>query len=174
MIGDLRIALRVVVSVFAVALLLPGPAAQAHEVRPACLELKETAPGQFSVVWRTPVLAGMRLPVLLKLPDAARNLREPVVLEWADSLVERRWIDTGLGGLTGRRIEFPGLQMTITDVLVRTTALDGQETTTLVRPSQPWFESAALPSKSQVAATYLRLGIEHILGGIDHLLFILA
>ena len=43
--------------------------AQAHESRPAYLELKETAPGQFSVLWRTPVLAGMRLPVALKLPD---------------------------------------------------------------------------------------------------------
>ena len=44
----------------------------------------------------------------------------------------------------------------------------------LVRPSQPWFEPAAAPSKLQVAGTYLRLGIEHIWGGIDHLLFILA
>ena len=38
-------------------------AAWAHEARPAYLEIKETAPGQFSVLWRTPVLAGMRLPI---------------------------------------------------------------------------------------------------------------
>ena len=37
----------------------------AHEARPAYLEIKETAPGQFSVLWRTPVLAGMRLPFVL-------------------------------------------------------------------------------------------------------------
>ena len=45
----------------ACALLLAS--AEAHEVRPAYLEIKETAPGQFSVLWRTPVLAGMRLPL---------------------------------------------------------------------------------------------------------------
>ena len=43
----------------------------AHEARPAYLELKETAPGKFDVLWRTPVLAGMRLPVLLQMPETA-------------------------------------------------------------------------------------------------------
>jgi hypothetical protein len=47
------------------ALLAWPQSAHAHESRPAYLELKETAPGQFSLIWRTPVLAGMRLPVAL-------------------------------------------------------------------------------------------------------------
>ncbi|MGA8052360.1 MAG: hypothetical protein WCA12_00610, partial [Burkholderiales bacterium] len=117
----------------AVLVLLAGPpAARAHEARPAYLELKETAPGQFSVLWRTPVLAGMRLPVVLKLPDDVRNLREPDAQELTDSLVERRWIDAGPSGLAGKRVEFPGLQLTITDVLVRIDRLDGTHTTELV------------------------------------------
>ena len=66
-------------------LLLVVSVASAHEARPAYLEIKETAPGQFSVLWRTPVLAGMRLPVVLKLPDDVKNLREPNVQELADS-----------------------------------------------------------------------------------------
>ena len=36
----------------------------AHETRPAYLEMKETAPGQFSILWRTPVLAGLTFPEL--------------------------------------------------------------------------------------------------------------
>jgi hydrogenase/urease accessory protein HupE len=150
------------------------PAARAHEVRPAYLELKETAPGQFSVLWRTPVLSGMRLPVALKLPDDVRNVREPVVQELTDSLVERRWIDAGPNGLAGKRVEFPGLQLTITDVLVRVQLLDGRSWTSIVRPSQPWMEIAASPTGWEVAGAYLQLGVEHILGGIDHLLFVLA
>ena len=106
--------------VFLLALFLAlSPNAHAHEVRPAYLEITETAPGQFNILWRTPVLAGMRLPVVLKLPDDVRNLKDPVVQELTDSLVERRWIDAGTNGLAGKRIEFPGLQLTITDVLVR-------------------------------------------------------
>jgi hydrogenase/urease accessory protein HupE len=147
-------------------------AASAHEARPAYLEIKETAPGQFSVLWRTPVMAGMPLPVVLKLPDSVRNLREPSVQEVTDSRVERRWIDAG--GLAGKRIEFPGLQMTITDVLVRIEMLDGRKWTTIAHPSQPWVEMAASQTWAGVAATYIVQGIRHILFGADHMLFVLG
>ena len=159
---------------FVAATLTFASAAQAHEVRPAYLELKETVPGQISVLWRTPVMAGMRLPVVLKLPDEMRNLRDPLVQELTDSLIERRWVAAGPKGLAGQRIEFPGLQLTITDVLVRFEMRDGTKGVAIVRPSQPWMEMAATPTRWNVAGTYLRLGIEHIWGGIDHLLFVLA
>lgn len=156
------------------ALLVVSPAAHAHEVRPAYLEIAETAPGQFSVLWRTPVLAGWRLPVVLKLPDGVRNLKDPVVQELTDSRVERRWIDAGPKGLAGRRIEFPGLQLTITDVLARVRLLDGRDYTQLVRPPQPWVEVAAQPSWATIASGYIVHGIQHILFGVDHLLFVLG
>ncbi len=149
-------------------------AAQAHESRPAYLEIKETAPGQFSVLWRTPVFAGMRLPVVLKIPDDVKNLQPPVVQELADSLVERRSIDAGPNGLSGKRIGFPGLQLTITDVLVRIEMLDGRKWTTIARPSQPWVEVAASQSWWEVMGTYVVEGIRHILFGADHLLFVLG
>ena len=156
------------------ALLLVPLAASAHESRPAYLAVNETAPGQFSVLWRTPVLAGMRLPIVLKLPDRVKNLKDPVVSELADSLVERRWVDAGSNGLAGERIEFAGLQLTITDVLVRVQMRDGTVSTTLVRPNRPWIEIAAAPGLLAVAGAYVLHGIEHILFGFDHLLFVLA
>ena len=156
------------------ALLFLPIAASAHEARPAYLALQETTPGQFNVLWRTPVLAGLRLPVFLKLPEGVRNLKEPVVSELADSLVERRWVDAGPKGLAGERIEFAGLQLTITDVLVRIEMGDGTISTTLVRPGRPWIEIAAAPGLLAVAGAYVFHGIEHILFGFDHLLFVLA
>ncbi len=149
-------------------------AASAHETRPAYLEIKETSPGQFLVLWRTPIMAGMRLPLLLKLPENVRNLREPTVQELSDSLVERRWIDGGPDGLAGKRIEFNGLEMTIADVLVRVEMLDGRNWTVIVHPSQPWVAIEASQSWRRSSATYSVLGIEHILYGIDHLLFVLG
>ena len=38
--------------------LLAAPAAWAHEARPAYLEIKETATGRYTVLWRTPVCPG--------------------------------------------------------------------------------------------------------------------
>jgi len=156
------------------ALLVVPPAAYAHEIRPAYLELKETAPGRFRVLWRTPVLAGMRLPLSLKLPQDARNVREPEVQELADSLLERRWIDAGPKGLAGKRIEIVGLQLTITDALVRMEMLDGRKWTTILHPSQPWVEIAATQTWLGVAGAYIVQGIRHIIFGADHLLFVLG
>jgi hydrogenase/urease accessory protein HupE len=154
--------------------LLAAPAARAHETRPAYLEIKETAPGKFSVLWRTPVLAGMRLPLVLKMPGDVKNLKEPIVEELTDSLVERRWVDAGPNGLAGKRIEFPGLQFTITDVLIRLEMLDGRKWTTIARPPQPWVEVAASQTWWEVMGTYIVEGVRHILFGADHMLFVLG
>ena len=149
-------------------------ALSAHEARPAYLEIKETAPGQFSVLWRTPVLAGRRLPLALQMPEGVRNVKPPVVDELADSLVERRWINAGPNGLAGKRIEISGLQLTITDALVRVELLDGRTIQAVARPSQPWVEIAASQSQWEVMGTYIVEGLRHILFGADHLLFVLG
>src|SRR4029453_4896455 len=64
--------------------------ARAHEARPAYLEIRETAPGRYDLLWRTPVLSGMRLPVVLKVPESVRTVGEPTVQELTDSILERR------------------------------------------------------------------------------------
>ena len=148
-------------------------AAQAHDTRPAYLEITETAPGRYDLLWRTPLTAGARLPVLMKLPDTVRELTPSSERVFPDSVVERRIVERP-GGLGGQRIEFVGLQGTITDVLVRVQRLDGTSTTALVRPSTPWLELSAARGPWDAAATFFKQGIEHIVLGIDHLLFVFA
>jgi hypothetical protein len=157
-----------------VAMLVTVLGAQAHEARPAYLEIKESGLGRYDVLWRTPVLSGMRLPVVQTMPDDVRNVRPPHVEALADSLVERRWIDTGPNGLSGKRIDFLGLQFTITDVVVRIETLDGRSWSAIARPSQPWIEFATSRTWEQVAGDYVMEGIRHILFGADHLLFVLG
>ena len=67
-------------------------AANAHESRPAYLEIDETAPGRCDVIWRTPLNAGMRLPIGLKFSEDVSNVTAPAVRELPDSIVERRII----------------------------------------------------------------------------------
>jgi hypothetical protein len=150
-----------------------SPALQAHETRPAYLQIDETQPDNYAIVWRTPVSAGMRLPILLQLPKATKNLATPTTQELTDSLVERRSIRVE-GGLGGQRIEFVGLQATITDVLVRVHLLDGRSWSTIVRPSQAWIEIKPTQGRLGTAGTFIAQGIRHILFGADHLLFVLG
>lgn len=119
------------------------------------------------------MLSGMPLPVVLELPPEAEALREPIQQVFPDSLLERRVIAVP-GGLPGRRIGFPGLQATITDVLVRIELLDGEPATVLVQPSEPWVEVRAAEGSLEIAKAFLLHGVEHILEGFDHLLFVLA
>jgi hydrogenase/urease accessory protein HupE len=161
-------------TLFGAALFAIAFEAPAHDARPAYLEIRQTTPERYDVLWRTPVLSGMRLPVVLKFPDGVRDVVAPHAQELSDSVVERRVIEAP-GGLAGQRIEFVGMQATIADVLARVQTADDSMTTTLVRSSQPWVEIAAPPSGPlAVAGEFVRHGIEHILGGYDHLLFVLA
>jgi len=70
------------VAIFLLASLLAVSTARAHEARPAYLEIKETSPNQFSVLWRTPVLAGMPLPVVLTMPGDVKDLRSQSCKNW--------------------------------------------------------------------------------------------
>ena len=85
-----------------------------------------------------------------------------------------RWTVTRAGGLTGATIHIAGLTATTTDVLVRLERLDGTTQITRLTPSAPSFVVEAAPGVLEVARTYLVLGSEHILEGVDHLLFVLA
>jgi hypothetical protein len=155
----------------ALAALLTAAPAPAHEVRPAYLQIDEIGPDRYAVIWRTPLLSGMPLPVALTFPEDVRTVSGPGIQDLPGSTVERRVIEAP-DGLPGRRIDFVGLQATITDVLVRVADSDGHTTTTMVRPSQPWIEIAADQGPLELALAYLRSGFEHILFGIDHLLFV--
>jgi hypothetical protein len=154
-------------------ILTASSSARAHESRPAYLEINQTTASRYELVWRTPVNAGMRLPIVLKLPEDVRNVTVPALQELPDSLIERRLIEVN-GGLAGKRIEFVGLQATITDVLVRVRTSDGAHWTMLVHPSQPWVELSAPQSRLAIMLTFISQGMRHISFGADHLLFVLG
>jgi hydrogenase/urease accessory protein HupE len=88
--------------------------------------------------------------------------------------LERRLIDCGAARLAGEQIHFPGLNQTLSDVLVRIVLAEGDTFTKLVKASHPWVLVAGPPSAWAVAWQYLELGVAHILLGFDHLLFVLA
>ena len=151
---------------------LVRPAA-AHDVRPAYLQIDPLGADRYTLIWRTPLLSGAPLPVVLDLPVEAEALSPPSLQTLPGSLIERRLIAVQ-GGLAGKRIGFIGLEATITDVLVRMSDGEGGQSTTLVRASRPWVEIDPEQGALGVALTYLRQGIEHILFGFDHLLFVAA
>jgi hydrogenase/urease accessory protein HupE len=148
--------------------------AVAHEVRPAYLELRQTGSETYDVLWKVPGRGeDLRLGLYVEFPADSKNVTEPRGVMVNNALTER-WSLQRAGGLNGGTIRIDGLSATMTDVLVRLERLDGTTQVTRLTPSAPSFVAEAAPAALEVARTYLVLGVEHILGGIDHLLFVLA
>jgi hydrogenase/urease accessory protein HupE len=148
--------------------------AVAHEVRPAYLELHQTGPETYAALWKVPGLGeNLRLGLYVELPAGCANITQPRAAMVNNAYMER-WTFRCQGGLTRRTIHIAGLNSTSTDVLVRLERLDGTTQVTRLTPSAPSFVVEAAARTLEVARTYSVLGVEHILTGIDHLLFILA
>jgi hydrogenase/urease accessory protein HupE len=153
---------------------LLAPTAQAHEVRPGYLELQQTAPDTYDLLFKLPALGEeFRLGLYVSLPEGTQDVATPRALFTGGAYIERRTIRRE-GGLTGQSIAVEGLSSTFTDVLVRVQDLDGTTHTDRLTPTRPSFVVTSAPGTAEVALTYLQLGIEHILLGVDHLLFVLG
>jgi len=155
-------------------LLLVATPAPAHEVRPAYLQIRETEPDTFDVLWKVPGYADeFRLGLYVEFPADVIRLGAPRG-EFSGGSYSERWSVRRPGGLAGVTIRIDGLANTLTDVLVRLQQRDGTVQTLRLIPSAPFFVVEATQGKLEVASTYLKLGVEHILLGVDHLLFVLA
>ncbi len=158
------------------AALLAGALARssgAHELRPGYLELRERSPEVFEVLWKVPARGEASLAIEPTLPERCRAVG-PRSVRVSDAAVTERWEVRCAGGLGGGTIAIEGLAATLTDVLVRLEAWDGSTRLARLTPREPAFVVRAEPGRAEVAATYLQLGVEHILAGIDHLFFVLA
>lgn len=146
----------------------------AHEMRPAYLELRQRSTETFDVLWKVPGRGeNLRFGLYVELPADSRNVTTPRA-SMADNAITERWTVTRAGGLAGGTIHIAGLSSTMTDVLVRLEGLDGTTQVTRLTPDAPSFVVEAAPGAMEVARTYSALGVQHILTGIDHLLFVLA
>jgi hydrogenase/urease accessory protein HupE len=144
----------------------------AHEVRPSFLQLHETASGEFDVLWKTPMLGDQRLALEPRFSGEAAAI-SPVITRMRSGAALQMWTIRA-PALRGQTLRIVGLEGTMTDALVHVEFADGLTWTQRLTPHQPAATIPAHESALTVAAVFLKLGIEHILTGADHLLFVLA
>lgn len=80
---------------------------------------------------------------------------------------------TALQGLASQSITIINLEKTITEVMLKYTSQNSEYSVRLT-PSQPSYTFKQSPSSWQTVQSYTQFGIEHILEGYDHLLFVLC
>jgi hydrogenase/urease accessory protein HupE len=144
---------------------LVAPSAEAHAIDTATLTLTEVADGKFTIEWQT-------------VAKSLRELREPA--RYPKSCRRRdALLDCGPFGLTGT-IEFPWLEGSESRVIVLIDWRSGARQLRIVNGRAPHLSVYGVPASAglgflkPIAVDYTRLGVEHILSGFDHLMFVLA
>ena len=165
-------------SLFAMLLLLAGLAStanlHAHEIRPALLNITEQKPGWFEVTWKVPMRGGGVLAVKPVLPSSLVPYGPPSSHTVPGANIQYSTYKTDGKSLAGETISIDGLTALQIDVMVQIKFADGSTHSAILRPGSPEFTIPLKESKLEVAGSYWRMGVIHILGGIDHLLFVLA
>ena len=138
--------------------------AAAHEMTMADLSLREVALGEFVWSWGVP---GKNTPVSQDLT--------PVWPEGCAS--DGKTVRCGAKGMAGT-LAIDGIGNNYSAVIVRITWRGEQRSTYTLSKNQPSVRlfGAAHDARDMldVAQTYVLLGVEHILSGVDHLLFVLS
>lgn len=151
---------RLLLWLLALAAALP---AFGHEMTMAEMQLRETQRGEFLWQWG----AGEKRPIAQDLTPVWPSTCT------ADATVLR----CGDAGLAGT-LSVKGVGERYSAAVVRVFWLDGQTrvyTLTKAQPTVQLFGAADDPrGMGEIASAYTLLGVEHILGGIDHLLFVIA
>jgi len=155
-------------------LLLPA-VAQAHRFAPSLLKVTEIAPLKYNMVWKTPVQTTSAIPLRPDWPDACAvaNAAQPQ-LEGTGVVSTWQLDCTALGeaGLVGQTLGIDGLGVNQASAMVMVNLLDGRNYQQVLNEDQSAFVIPAESSAGDVMGSYTLLGIEHIWGGMDHLLFV--
>lgn len=157
----------------ALVLLLLAATARADELRPGFIELRQTGETHWSLGWKQPLSApGPPDLVVPLIPDNCRIVEGPHRRVARLALVGSAELACA-GSIAGRRAGLPEI-LGNGDALLRLAPLDGGAQSYRLTAAEPSVVLAEKPASGQVWRSYFTLGVEHILAGWDHLLFVIA
>jgi hydrogenase/urease accessory protein HupE len=153
-------------------LILAVSGARADELRPGYLELRQRSAGEWRMVWKAPIKGGLASNARPALPAfCTQTLASRTIINGAVVTISNVTCTQALAGV---RVGLTGLDATFTDALMRIAPLGASVQAARLTPDAPIAEIAVKVESVQVGKTYFLLGVEHILEGFDHLLFVLS
>ena len=158
--------------VFFSALFFSRPA-QADELRPAYVELTQQSDKEWALLWKASAQSRLGATGSAIIPSNCRVDGEPEK-RFANSNILTTLTLICTGNLAGQKIGLNALELSSTDALVRIAPLAKETQTLRLTPDAPVATIAGDDEISNVAWTYTVIGVEHIVFGFDHLLFVLA
>ncbi len=155
------------------ALFVIAQPAHADELRPGYLEFTQKTATDWNLVWKAPMRGGVRPTTQPILPKGCTAKGEPQRAMGEMAMISTFKI-TCTDSVAGQFIGLSDFSAAQTDVLVRVAPLGRPVQALRLTAAEPSVEIAAKPDTWQVARTYFVIGVEHILFGYDHLLFVVS
>ncbi|CAE6893506.1 HupE / UreJ protein [Vibrio sp. B1FLJ16] len=146
---------------------------KAHEIRPAYLQMQQTTESSYHLLWRVPI-KGDKVIKLVPVFSDEFTLKESGVRKLMSGSLVIQYELHAPRPIQGTTLAIANQEKTMVDVLISIEYLNGEKLTLMLKPDNPEIRLPEKTTKWQVAKTYTVLGIEHILLGFDHLLFVLA
>ncbi len=151
-----------------------APPARAHESRPLYIEVTEKAPLVFMVQWKIPPSVKVRNAPEVSLTEGGTATTGQAPTGTARGNVRHRTFRCEVDPAgTALQIRYPLFNPSIS-ALVRISRLSGEGHSLLASPEETEVVIPLAESFGAVARDYLALGVRHILGGYDHLLFLIC
>ncbi len=139
-----------------------------HEFNPAHLLINETEELEYEALWMTPI-KNLGTSPELSFPKIC-EIEKELPFRQGKYLSEKILLKCG-ESLRGKAIQVSGLSI-LNDALVTINHFDGDRFEGLMNLKVP---EIIIPKDKQVYPTgYFYLGVEHLLGGVDHVVFVLG
>lgn len=163
---SIRVFTRVLTRLLSLLMLLCCCTAIAHDARPVAVTIIETLPGLYQATLRVP-------PTVER--DNVPTLVWPTTCAPGEGDTRRGGLVSCEGGLIGQEfaLDYPLFNPSLA-TFYRLQTLDTGDSTAMLAPTEDSWVVPEAMTRGRVARDYLLLGIEHIIGGFDHLLFVLG
>jgi hypothetical protein len=145
----------------------------ADDMRPASLTIEAITDSSYEISWLVPTKNGVRPPLSVEFDGTSTPLTPKRTLQ-KNNTSREYWSIENKQNLLGSTITIVGLKGSTYEVLLRIIDQQKHTITTVLNTEQSDY---TIPDIKMIKAddtviTYIALGIEHILIGFDHLLFV--
>ncbi|MGB8332262.1 MAG: HupE/UreJ family protein [Polyangiales bacterium] len=151
-----------------------GSHVRAHGLAAGFVSIETADDHEADLLVKLPDVEGNTPELSVRFDDGCKELTSPVRFRRNDGVVQR-WTIRCERALTGMEIELVGLNAILGEAFVEFSSPNVDEWNTVVRRGLPTTRLGVGDTQGlENNASYLPLGIEHILSGFDHIFFVLG
>jgi hydrogenase/urease accessory protein HupE len=144
--------------------------AQAHEIRPAYMQITHvaTSPMEYQILWKKPILQ-TGLSTIEPVFSTDCKMTDLAPPEASSGAITYHWRTSC--NLRESPLKITGLDFSHTDVLVRLETQGGDIESYVLVADDPVLD---LQQEGAPEIGYFKIGVEHLVFGIDHVLFVIG